>query len=173
MTALQNETKVFLNTWGAYNNGCIGFGWMTPQEAIDFMYESLENESFILKHGEEFFIADIDNYLGIDFGSLEYCDVEDVCNSIIELEDMQDWEQQEVIAVMEYRNCDVWEAIDKKDHYIIYSDIDTFYSCMDELVDMEIDSSNSIIARYFDYEAYHRDCMFDAYECLNGVIICE
>ena len=27
------ETRIFLNTWGAYNNGCIGYGWMTADEA--------------------------------------------------------------------------------------------------------------------------------------------
>ena len=34
------ETKIFLNTWGAYNNGEIGYGWMTPQEALDFIEEN-------------------------------------------------------------------------------------------------------------------------------------
>lgn len=31
------ETKIYLNTWGAYNNGCIGYGWMTADEAETFI----------------------------------------------------------------------------------------------------------------------------------------
>ena len=38
------ETKIFLNTWGAYNNGEIGYGWMTPQEALDFIDENQEKD---------------------------------------------------------------------------------------------------------------------------------
>ena len=26
-------TRVWLNTWGNYNNGGLGYGWQTPEEA--------------------------------------------------------------------------------------------------------------------------------------------
>lgn len=54
-----NTTKVFLNTWGAYNNGSIGYGWMDSEEAKEFIENNPERD------GGEWFIADIDNYLGI------------------------------------------------------------------------------------------------------------
>lgn len=38
------ETKIYLNTWGAYNNGCIGYGWMTADEAEDFIEEDPERD---------------------------------------------------------------------------------------------------------------------------------
>lgn len=63
---MREQTKVYLNTWGAYNEGCIGYGWMTPDEARDFMEEDIERD------GGEWFIADIDNYLGVDFGNINY-----------------------------------------------------------------------------------------------------
>ena len=34
---MRDETKIFLNTWGAYNNGIVGYGWMTPEEARKFI----------------------------------------------------------------------------------------------------------------------------------------
>lgn len=158
-----NETKIFLNTWGAYNDGCIGYGWMTPDEARNFIEEDEERD------GGEWFIADIDNYLGIEFSKLEYCNVMDVINTIETLENMADWEREEVIAVMEYLSTDdVQEAIDKKDHYCIYSDVDNYLDNCDACIDF---NGNDFLERYFNYEAYHRDCMYDVYEAENGVVI--
>ena len=158
------KTKVYLNTWGAYNDGCIGYGWMSPDEARDFIDEDPERD------GGEWFIADIDNYIGVEFANLNYADVDQILDTIETLEDMEDWERDELVALMEYLSTDdVAEAIDKRDEYTFYSDIDQWHDCCDEL--LEIDNNDSILARYFDYEAYHRDCDFDIYEASNGVCI--
>lgn len=160
-----SETKIYLNTWGAYNDGCIGYGWMTPAEARDFIEEDEERD------GGEWFIADIDNYLGIEFSKLEYKNVMDVIETIETLEDMLDWERDEIIAIMEYLSTDdAREAIDERDRFIIYSDRDSYFESCDECIDFK---GNDILERYFDYDAYHRDCMFDAYEADNGVVILE
>ena len=79
--AMREETKVYLNTWGAYNEGYIGYGWMTPAEAREFMEEDPERD------GGEWFIADIDNYLGVDFGNLDYANVDKILDSIETLEE--------------------------------------------------------------------------------------
>lgn len=161
-----NETKIFLNTWGAYNDGSIGYGWMTPQEAREF----IENNPDI--DGGEFFIADIDNYLGVDFGTLEYANIEEVCETIETLEDMEEWERDNVIALMEYlgRSYSVQDAIEHMDDHTFYSDIEEYHDCCDELIEMEL-NNDSIISRYFDFDSYHRDCDFDIYEASNGVCI--
>lgn len=158
-----NETKIFLNTWGAYNDGSIGYGWMTPDEARDFIDEDPERD------GGEWFIADIDNYLGIEFSRLDYCNVDEVIETIATLEDMQPWERDEVIAIMEYINTDdANEAIDRRDDFIIYEDREAYFDSCDEILNF---GGNSILESYFDYDSYHRDCMYDAYEAGNGVII--
>ena len=159
-----NETKIYLNTWGAYNNGCIGYGWMSPEEARDFIEEDEERD------GGEWFIADIDNYSGVDFGTIEYCNVMDLIDTIEILNNMDEYERDEVAAVMEYLGTrDVNEAIDKKDNYSIFSDLDQYHDCCDEILDFS--GCNEILERYFDFEAYHRDCDFDIYEASNGVCI--
>ena len=33
-------TKVWLNTWGNYNAGGLGYGWMTPEDAESFIEEN-------------------------------------------------------------------------------------------------------------------------------------
>ena len=156
-------TKVYLNTWGAYNDGCIGYGWMTPDEARDFIEEDTERD------GGEWFIADIDNYLGVEFGSLEYANVEDILDTIEALEELEDWELDEVVALMEYKGTnDAQEAIDDRDSYIFFADLDQYHDCCDECLDL---GGNELAERYFDWEAFHRDCDFDIYEASNGVCI--
>lgn len=160
---MRETTKVYLNTWGAYNDGCIGYGWMTPDEARDFIDEDPERD------GGEWFIADIDNYLGVEFGSLDYADVEEILDTIEALEDLDDYELEAVIALMEYKGTkNAQEALDDRDSYTFYSDIDEWHECCDELIDF---GGNEMFERYFDYDAYHRDCDFDIYEASNGICI--
>ena len=158
------ETRIFLNTWKAYNGGSIGYGWMTASEAREFVEENPERD------GGEWFVADIDNYLGVEFKNLNYCDVMEIIETIEQLEELEDWELEEVVALMEYLGTDsAEEAIENKDRYTFYSDIENFYDCMDELIEYEI--TDEFALRYFDYEAYHRDLDFDIHEMSNGVVI--
>jgi antirestriction protein len=159
------RTKIFLNTWEAYNNGCIGYGWMTPEEARDFIDEEPERD------GGEWFIADIDNYLGVDFGPLDYANINEIIKAIEELENMEEWEKDEVIAVMEYLNTNaVQEAIYKKNNYSIFNDIEQYHNCCDETIEF---GNNELLERYFDFEAFHRDCDYDIFEASNGVCILD
>lgn len=161
---MMNITKVFLNTWKNYNEGFLGYGWMTPEEAIDFIEEDPDRD------GGEWFIADIDNYFNIEFTNLEYRNVLAILELMQTLEDMEDYEREAVTAIMEYNsNYDIQDAIDRIDNYMIYPDVDTFYECMDELVDLSGMPEN--LQYYFDYDLYHRDCMMDAYEASNGVVL--
>jgi hypothetical protein len=160
---MREITKVYLNTWGAYNDGCIGYGWMTPEEARNFIEENPERD------GGEWFIADIDNYLGVEFGSLDYADVNEIIDTIEALEELNDYELDEVVAVMEYLNTtDAQEAIDNRDNYTIFADLDQYHDSCDEILEF---NGNEMLERYFDYDAYHRDCDFDIYEASNGVCI--
>lgn len=160
---MRETTKIYLNTWGAYNEGCIGYGWMTPDEARNFIEEDPERD------GGEWFIADIDNYLGVEFGSLDYADVEEIIETIEALEELNDYELDEVIALMEYKGTkNAQEAIDDKDSYTFFADLDQYHDSCDELLEF---GGNEMLERYFDYDAYHRDCDFDIYEASNGVCI--
>lgn len=86
------NTRVYLNTWKNYNDGGIGYGWMTAEEARDFIEDDPERD------GGEWFIADIDNYLGIKVSS-DYSDVMEVIDTIETLEDMDEQESKPVVAI--------------------------------------------------------------------------
>ena len=158
-----NETKIFLNTRGAYNNGSIGYGWMSPDEARAFIDDDPERD------GGEWFIADIDNYTGVEFNNLDYCNVDEIINTIDLLNGMEEGERDELVALMEYLGTqDANEAIDKMDHYTFFTDIDSYHDCCDESLEF---NGNDLLERYFDFDAFHRDCDFDIYEADNGICI--
>ena len=157
------QTKIFLNTWGAYNNGSIGYGWMTPEQARDFIDDDPERDN------GEWFIDDIDNHTSFEFNNLDCCTVDEIIEAIEAIEAMQEWEQDEISAIMEYIGTnDINEAIRKKDDYIIYSDIDAYHDSCDEALNF---NGDYLLERYFDFDAFHRDCDYDIFEASNGVCI--
>ena len=122
------------------------------------------------RDGGEWFIADIDNYLGIQIDNCDYCNVSDIIDTIETLESLRDWEAEELVALMEYLGTeDVQKAIDEKDNYIFYNDIDEYHKACDEL--LEEYNIPDFAMTYFDYEAYYKDCDFDISEMSNGVCI--
>lgn len=67
-----------------------------------------------------------------------------------------------------YGTTNVQEAIDKLDNHTFFADIDEYHDMCDETINF---GNNELLERYFDYEAFHRDCDFDIYEASNGVCI--
>ena len=66
-----------------------------------------------------------------------------------------------------------WELeIEKENNkYTIYHCMDCYYDSMDDL--LEFPRGDSIYERYFDYDAYHRDCEYDVEEASNGRVIAD
>lgn len=61
------------------------------------------------------------------------------------------------------------QAIEDTEKITYFSDMDAYYDYCDDLLNFP--DNNSVEARYFDYDAYHRDCEYDITEASNGVII--
>lgn len=162
---MRETTKVFLNTWGLYNMsyepqgeigdkwGYLGYGWMTAQEAIDFMDENPERD------GGEWFIADIDNYLHIKLSdNYDYCNVREVCEQIIQLEELDD-EQLDIIRALVNDGYEVDEALDKLDDVFIYYDVDDMADVAEQYAEESglLDSVPESLRNYFDFDALGRD----------------
>lgn len=160
------RTSVYLNTWRNYNNGGIGYGWMTAEEAREFIASDPERD------GGEWFIADLDNYTGLEFRNLDYANVAEILDTLEALEALEDWEREEVVALMEYNGYrSAQDAIDDLDNHLFYSDIDEYHSSLDDLVDDLLHGVPDTLKFYFDYGAYYRDADMDIYEASNGVVI--
>lgn len=101
---------------------------------------------------------------------------------------MDEWlssynDEEDVYAVLElkywslkgwktvYDFDDLENAIDDVEHnrYTIYHCMDCYYDSMDDL--LEFPRGDSIYERYFDYDAYHRDCEYDVEEASNWRVI--
>lgn len=54
--------------------------------------------------------------------------------------------------------------------YTIYSSLDDYFDSCDDLLEF---NWNDFMERYFDYDAYHRDCEYDVSEASNGVVIAD
>lgn len=52
--------------------------------------------------------------------------------------------------------------------YTIYHCMDCYYDSVDDLLDFR---GNDFMERYFDYDAYHRDCEYDVEEASNWIVI--
>lgn len=70
-----------------------------------------------------------------------------------------------------YTLDDLQNAVDDLDNKTYFSSWDAYYDYCDEL--LSFSNPDSVEARYFDYEAYHRDCGYDVSEASNGVIIAD
>lgn len=93
---------------------------------------------------------------------------EDVIEAILELNYWHyDAEKKETF----YTFDELEQAIEDTEKITYFSDMDAYYDYCDDLLSFA--DSNSVEARYFDYDAYHRDCEYDVTEASNGVVIAD
>ena len=150
-------TKLFINDWRSYNEGdWIADEWMTPSQVLDFLDEHEEE-------GREWFVADCESVEG--FCIPESCNLYAVCEALVEIELMGAFEQRCAAALFE--NGESLEDVPYMlDRFIFYDSIEDYYDACDEVLELPEDS---VLSRYFDYDAYHRDCDFDIIEASNGI----
>lgn len=101
-------------------------------------------------------------------------------------ENLDRWTDEEVIeAILElnywhyntekketfYTMDDLENAVADTEKLTIFKTMDDYYDYCDDLLSFA--DSNSVEARYFDYDAYHRDCEYDVTEASNGVVIAD
>ena len=75
--------------------------------------------------------------------------------------------KKETLYTME----DLENALNDMENWTItyWHDMDDYYDFCDDGLCFPKD--NDLLERYFDYDAFHRDCAFDVSEASNGVII--
>lgn len=164
-TASKNSVEVYLNTWQYYNEGGLGFGWMKPEEALNFM------ESHPNFKGGEYFIADIDS-LGTSIASLELCNAADTCKALVEFEELDESERLHAAALAECEGCTLQEALDHLDDHVFYDSVDDFFDCVDEMMQEDLADVPQHIIDYIDWDRWHEDCLMDYFTAKNGVVYC-
>lgn len=167
---MKEKTMVFLNTWGLYNmsyeptgeigkeNGFIGYGWMTPEQAREFIEQNPGRD------GGEWFVADIDNYTGVQFRDLNECNAMEVIEILEALENMDKYDK-EVVAVLLNEGYTLEEAIEKKDDCMIYSNCDDMEDVARQYAEETglLGSMPEELQYYFDFAAFGRDMDYNGH----------
>lgn len=122
------DIMLYMNTWGNYNeNGAdadqIGGGWKSLDDALEF-WNTMNDK------GEEPFINDVDDNVGLPFEIGENSYVPDVIENIKEYMELMENDQKAIKAMIEADGIDYDEAksiLDKGD-FVFYEDVHDVYS---------------------------------------------
>lgn len=167
--------NIYVTNLGKYNEGFLIGQWVNlpvDPEQLQKVY----NEIGINEYYEEMFITDYETDVpGLEIG--EYDNINDLNKLAEQLNDLQDYEQEEISALMEAFGHTLEEAIaaQEEGNYIYYSGY-TLAELADMLADEQIACLTAdhkvpeFFTQYFDYEAFARDLAFDYTETTNGCI---
>jgi len=162
--------SAFVTNLGKYNEGFLIGEWVdfpVSDEELEAVFSRIGISSEPDENGliyEEYFITDYECDLDLGFG--EYTSIDTLNEAAEALEGLSDYDCNLVKAIIEAGfYSDVLEAVENKDSYTLYEGmdlIDVAYELIDSCYP-EISNSDSMLSRYFDYEAFARDLGYDGY----------
>lgn len=169
--------RIYLNTWGNYNeHGADGGEWIELPMSEEELEATKDRIAEAMGDDDpEWFINDFE-WTDIYFERInEYDNIDDLNELVERLDDLDEWEQKEVAAAIEAFSYDLEDAMDRQriGHFIFYAGMD-IQEVAEQLVDDLFANYDvpEVFERYFDYEAFARDLEFDGYtETEWGVII--
>ena len=168
--------NIFVNTWGNYNeNGADGGEWITLPMNPDELEEALENIAAVMGDKDpEWAIHDYEWTIEIDPREIsEYDNIQELNDFCQELDNMEEWEAEEIAAAMEAYGYSFMEAMDRQQrgYFTFYPGLD-LEEVAEELINECYDLPEFAL-RYFDYEAFARDLSFDGYTETKYGVICD
>lgn len=167
--------NLFVNTWGNYNeNGADGGKWITLPMDPEELEEVLENIAALMGDTDpEWFINDYEWTIETELGDVHEMDnIQEWNERCQEVDDLEEWEAEEVAAAIEAYGYTFQEALERQQRgcFVLYHGMD-LEEVAEELINECYDLPEFAL-RYFDYEAFARDLSFDGYtETKYGVIL--
>ena len=160
--------RIALTNLKKYNEGELVFEWVDlPQDDFTHVFNKIGHDEFFISDYEcELPIAMIDEYENLE-----------TLNEIAEiLENLQDYEKETLLAILESETLLLDEALEilNDEKFIFYSNVN-LEGLAEQFVEEGIfgEISTSIIS-YIDYERIARDLKFEGYiETSVGVIVYE
>ena len=156
------DTRIYLTNLAKYNEGRLVGKWVDlPLTDEDLTRELHE----VLGDDEEYFITDYESPIKI----AEYENLVEFNNFVLQLEELDEYDQQKILYLIHVIGCTRKEALDKYEDVIFYPDI-TLEDVAIELVEEGIFGSLAdTIKGYIDYEKLARDLSIGGYhETENG-----
>jgi antirestriction protein len=171
--------NIFINTWGNYNeNGADGGEWITLPMDEDALQEKLDQIAETMGDNDpEWFVNDYEWTSEIEpFEVHEMDNYFELNEQLNDLDNLVEWEQEEICAAVEAFGYSFMEAYDKQQrgHFTFYRNmelIDVAYELVENCYFTK--DTPDIFTRYFDYKAFARDLSFDGYHETEWGVICE
>ena len=167
--------NIFVNTWGNYNtNGADGGEWITLPMDPDDLTEALDHIAAAMEDNDpEWAIHDFEWTSDIEPREIsEYDNIQELNEFCQELDDLEEYEAEEIAAAIEAYGYTFAEAYERQQRgcFIFYPGQD-LEEVAEDLINECYDLPEFAL-RYFDYEAFARDLSFDGYtETKYGVIL--
>ena len=154
--------RVFLTNLGKYNEGELVGEWLELPATEEEVQAAFRMVGIDGVEYEEYFFSDWETDIeGLRLG--EYMNLEELNELAAKYEDLQDWEQELVQAIMELKGCDLEEAIEARDQYSLYPDIHTEEDLGHYwLFEAGICDIPDNLACYIDCEKFGRDVTMEA-----------
>ena len=168
--------NIFVNTWGNYNtNGADGGEWISLPMDTDELEKVLENIAEAMGDEDpEWAIHDYEWTTEIEMDEIsEYANIHDLNEKCQEIDNLEEWEAEEIAAAIEAYGYSFDEAMDRQQRgcFIFYRGQD-LEEVAEEIINDCYDLPEFAL-RYFDYEAFARDLRFDGYEETKYGVICD
>lgn len=166
------EVKVFLNTWGNYNeNGAEGGRWVSlPMEESELKATMAAIAEKMGDNSPEWFINDFEACEDLpDLDINEYADIFELNSTLNELNDLDPEDFEKLAAIMEVITDDLKDALDSMDNYEFYEG-----ATLEEMAEEWAESFDipDALACYIDFEAIARDFGFNGYHETAGGVLC-
>lgn len=166
------ELRVFLNTWGNYNeNGADGGEWIALP--CDDLEEKMDKLAAAMGDNDpEWFVNDYE-WEGIDlFEVSEYSNIEDLNKQLEEFAYLNEYEQKTVAALLE-AGCysKLQDAIDSVDRCYFRADV-TIEDLAYEEAEKFLHDVPDIVKRHFDYGSF-ADELKNYYTETSYGVICD
>lgn len=169
--------NIYINTWGNYNeHGADGGEWITLPMEEEELKEKLNTVAQAMHDDDpEWFVNDYEWTSDLEpFEVHELDNYFDLNEQLNDLNDLEEWEREEIAAAVDAFGYTFMEAYEKQQrgYFILYRDQDledVAYDLVNECYFTK--DTPELLTRYFDYEAFARDLGFDGYtETEWGVI---
>lgn len=169
--------KIFLTNLGKYNEGYLMDEWVKLPVPADKLDEVLERIGINGEY-EEYFITDFEApFANLDIS--EYSSVEELNDFAARLEELEEWDNEKLCAVLEMESptgiAGILDIIEHLDDFDLLTEVEDdedlgrYYA--DELCTLEAVPAH--LRSYFDYESYGRDIRLELTCCFTsyGLVI--
>ena len=173
---MEHNTSIAIQNLTDYNNGITNFTWLELPASEENIQKALEKINALEE--EDFFISDFETDLELpksEFDITTLMELEELSNTLEDFEALDEWEQEETAAILEFETMSLETAMDnqRQGRFIFHSGITDAYD-LGEYYFEEIDFCGrqipSHLRNYIDYKAYGEDIAMDGMFTTYGFI---